>query len=149
MRLDQFLYAVPKEHRGKIEYKMKITSDNDIRSWEYKLTSGTEILMTWSKVNQIHLWMMEHGTVVKRKFGLQKSLLTLDQLKELMDTTNLVLEQEGVAGAERLAKKILPTRGAAYDRQYFVELEQTVEVLEQVITKVDPLKYDFYYVSSW
>jgi len=106
----------------------------------------------WRKANQVHNWF-----VTNCQNGIdecQETRVTKENLIDLKETCQAVLSTPESDRAET-AKRILPTvggfffGGTEYNEYYFVDLEDTVKMLDKVIDETDFEKEEIYYTSSW
>ena len=99
----------------------------------------------WRKANAIHNWFVENvqGGVDE----CQTSYVDQDDLKVLLELVNEVLNDHS------LADELLPTTSGCffgntdYDEWYFNGLENTKEILENILE--DESGGEYYYSSSW
>jgi hypothetical protein len=111
-------------------------------------------MMYWRKSNQIHKWFVD-----KCQEGVdecQETYVTVDQLRELLDTCRAVLASRGTANELSNARALLPSQGGFffgstdYDDYYFQDIEDTVKGLEEILGNEEITKHwEFYYRSSW
>jgi len=106
----------------------------------------------WRKANQVHNWF-----VTNCQNGIdecQETRVTKENLIDLKETCQAVLSTPESDRVET-AKRILPTvggfffGGTEYNEYYFVDLEDTVKMLDKVIDETDFEKEEIYYTSSW
>ena len=101
----------------------------------------------WRKANQIHKWFVDNcqGGVDE----CQRSFVSKDKLKKLLDTVNQVLENP------ELGDELLPTGGGfffgstEYDEYYIHDLNQTKKIIEDIFNTPEFDNWEFYYQSSW
>ena len=115
---------------------------------EYGYMGIMEQVGYWRKVNAIHQWFVDcvqdgiddcdyHNEVTK------------EDLEELLDTCQRVLDDHS------LADELLPTQSGfffgdtEYDEYYFADIEDTVDIIKNVLETTDFDKEMIYYVSSW
>ena len=149
LKAERFLskYIEPVE-----DSKSKIEKINDL----FGITNGDDDFRAetvifniayWRKANAIHAWFVRN--VQDGKDECQKSYVTRDQLKELLTTCKLVLEDH------KKSKDVLPTQSGFffgstdYDEGYFDDLQSTVTQLERILNHPALETMDFYYQSSW
>ena len=101
----------------------------------------------WRKANAVHNWFVQ-----KCQEGVdecQKTWISTDNLKELLDTVNKVLADK------QLAQELLPSASGfffgstEYDEWYFQDLEDTREFCESALALRESGDWDIYYQSSW
>ncbi len=103
----------------------------------------------WRKANAIHDWFVQN--VQDGVDECQKSYVTHENLRNLLNICKSVL-----ANPDQV-ETLLPTRsgfffgGTEYDEWYFDGIKHTVEVLENVVPRmeIDFRGWMFYYQSSW
>lgn len=99
----------------------------------------------WRKANHIHDWFVRN--VQGGEDNCAPYYVSRDQLMELKDTCLQVLADRS------LAPELLPTAsgfffgGTDYDDWYFQDLEQTIQIIDDVLTL--PSSWEFEYRSSW
>lgn len=109
----------------------------------------TAEIMYWRKANAIHKWFVDN--VQDGEDECQKSYVSKEELQNLLETCKAVLANPNQA------ETLLPSQsgfffgGNEYDGLYFENLKRTVEVLENVVPKLetDLRGWMFYYRSSW
>jgi hypothetical protein len=80
--------------------------------------------------------------------------VSVEQLKELLETVNKVLAGKTKPKRLKLAKELLPVQSGfffgstEYDEYYFGDLKETKEILEKVLA-ADLDGWDLQYHSSW
>ena len=103
----------------------------------------------WRKANQIHAWFVKN--VQDGKDECQNSYVDQEQLIELRDLCKSLLVNKG----EEEAKEKLPSQsgfffgGTEYDEWYWGELENTVEMLDRIISLPSFKDLEFQYHASW
>lgn len=106
----------------------------------------------WRKSNQVHNWF-----VTNCQNGVdecQQTRVNKENLIDLKEACQAVLSAPESDRVET-AKRILPTVGGfffgmtEYNEYYFVDLEDTVKMLDKVIDETDFEKEEIYYTSSW
>lgn len=101
----------------------------------------------WRKANEIHKWFVDN--VQKGKDDCGNYYVERKQLQWLVEMCKDVLSNK------ENAADILPTRSGFffgstdYDEYYFKDLENTVEMLENVINNPKLQRWAFEYHSSW
>jgi len=109
----------------------------------------TANILYWRKANAIHDWFVKN--VQDGVDECQKSYVSKENLRSLLETCKAVLANPDQA------ETLLPSRngfffgGTEYDEWYFDGIKHTVEVLENVIPRMetDFRLWMFYYQSSW
>lgn len=100
----------------------------------------------WRKANQIHKWFVD--TCQGGVDDCRLAYVSRDRLVELRDLCQSVLLAPAIAG------ETLPTESGfffgstEYDEWYMGDLEETVKIIDRVLSKV-PQEWEFYYQSSW
>ena len=110
-----------------------------------RITYIEEEIGYWRKANAIHNWFVKNvqGGVDE----CQRSYVSLEKLKELLEVVEKVLADNS------LASTLLPTQSGFffgpthYDEWYFKDLEDTKVILEDALTS-KPVS-SIYYQSSW
>jgi hypothetical protein len=119
----------------------------EIRS--YRVKAITADIMYWRKANAIHDWFVKN--VQDGVDECQKSYVSKENLRSLLETCKAVLANPDQA------ETLLPSRngfffgGTEYDEWYFDGIKHTVEVLENVVPRMetDFRLWMFHYQSSW
>lgn len=119
----------------------------DMYLWNENNVNEEEIeeIGYWRKANAIHNWFVK--TCQDGIDECKKTLVTKDQLQELLELCNRVIFNR------ELAEELLPTQGGFffggtdYDEYYFGDLEETVDIIEKALETPDG--YNIYYQSSW
>ena len=114
-----------------------------------RITHIEEEIGYWRKANQIHNWFVNNVQNGNDNCGTY--YVGVEQLEELSESCKAVLADHSKAD------RLLPTQsgfffgGTEYDEWYFDQLEQTVEIIDGILTemKENDTYYDFYYESSW
>jgi hypothetical protein len=146
MGLDMFLYKkswVPYNKRNEV----KIVGLPRVKNERIK--EVTEEVGYWRKANHIHKWFVDNvqnGDDDCKEYYVEK-----EQLQELLGIVTSILNDK------KLANRLLPTQsgfffgGTDYDNYYFEDLQNTKEILENVLSEVEEegTFADFYYRSSW
>jgi len=103
-------------------------------------------IITWRKVNAVHNWF-----ITKLNNGVnncEEIYVSTGDLEILLSDINTVLTRND------LASNYLPTKdgfffgNTEYNEQYFDDLKQTKEILENIL-KFDTRDLSFYYRASW
>ena len=101
----------------------------------------------WRKANAIHKWFVDNC-----QGGLdecQRSFVSKDKLKKLLDTVNQVLENP------ELANELLPTGSGfffgstEYAEYYIQDLNLTKTIIEDIFNIPEFDNWEIYYQSSW
>lgn len=117
-----------------------------------RISEITESVAYWRKANQIHNWFVKN--VQKGVDDCNAYFVSLEQLKELMNTCKTVLKDKSKAS------DLLPSQGGfffgstEYDEYYFSDLKDTVKMLNTLIRELEREKANeqfsyIYYRSSW
>ena len=112
----------------------------------------------WRKANQIHGWFVKNVMNGDDKNDGSDYYVTLEQLKELLDTVTEVLQRKDKA----ISHEKLPVTGGfffgnydeeeGYDQYYYEQLEYTQAMLKDIMSVMEneeQFAYDFHYHSSW
>lgn len=107
----------------------------------------------WRKANQIHGWFVRE--VQYHEDDCKEYYVSPEKLQELLSTVTMVLDTKN----KSVAKEHLPvTEGfffgnysedEGYDQYYWEQLEDTRDILTDVLAVAEKEPYDFYYHSSW
>ena len=114
-----------------------------------RITHIEEEIGYWRKANQIHNWFVNNVQNGNDNCGTY--YVGVEQLEELSENCKAVLTDHSKANT------LLPTQqgfffgGYEYDEWYFDQLEETVEIIDGILTemKENDTYYEFYYQSSW
>ena len=114
-----------------------------------RITHIEEEIGYWRKANQIHNWFVNNVQNGNDNCGTY--YVGVEQLEELSENCKAVLTDHSKANT------LLPTQqgfffgGYEYDEWYFDQLEETVEIIDGILTemKENDAYYEFYYDSSW
>lgn len=109
-----------------------------------KVTTIVEEAGYWRKQNQIHRWFVENVQGGVDNCG--EYYVGSDKLQELLDICKKIQSDNS------LAEELLPSAsgfffgGTDYDEWYFNGIDNTVDILEEVLSDTHA---DYYYSSSW
>ena len=114
-----------------------------------RITHIEEEIGYWRKANQIHNWFVQNVQNGNDDCG--SHYVSVELLEELSTNCKAVLTDHSKA------EELLPSSsgfffgGTEYDEWYFDQLEQTVEIIDGILTemKENDTHYEFYYESSW
>jgi hypothetical protein len=101
----------------------------------------------WRKANQIHRWFVQNVQNGVDDCGDYK--VTKEQLIQLRDECNQVLNDSS------LAESLLPTQSGfffgetVYEDGYYVSLDYTVGIINDILENKPYCLDDLYYSSSW
>lgn len=135
MGLDMYLTA---ENNVEINTKIKVPG---------RIQGVICDVATWRKANQIHDWFVQNCQ--GGRDDCQKTMVSLDNLRELVQLCKTVLENK------EQAPHLLPTSSGFffgstnYDDWYFQDLQNTVDMLEPIIKDPDFQDWWFFYQASW
>ena len=107
----------------------------------------TEEVAYWRKANQVHAWFVRE--VQGGEDQCEPHYVEQGQLAELVSLCRQVLADHS------LARELLPAQsgfffgGTDYDEYYFGDLEETVRMLEPLLTDEARSLGEFEYRSSW
>lgn len=158
MGLDQYLYKHDKgvdiaDHDqwpgAEIDWSLEDAADTYDAA---KLAAGQ--VAYWRKANQVHHWFVQNiGGGVD---DCQRMPVEAEQLAGLLATCDRIKALHDMGAAwEDYAEANLPTeRGfffgsAEYNSYYLEDIDQTIEQLQVVLAKIDPINDRFYYQASW
>lgn len=100
----------------------------------------------WRKANAIHDWFVQNCQ--DGNDDCRESYVSIEHLEELKKVCKMVLENHD------LASEHLPTSAGFffgsqdYDEWYFHDLENTVQIIDNALSKVSD-EWSFSYQSSW
>jgi len=143
MGLDMFLTARKFlfDDRAKLKTQIKKALNCNLEPKEIIF-----VVIYWRKVNAIHQWFVEH---VQEADDCELYCVSSDELKELLNTIIIVLEDK------TLAKELLPIQtglffgSPEYDSYYWAELERTKAELENIFKTKLFDDFELYYQASW
>lgn len=155
MGLDMFLTgklslrSYNENHKEIAENIEKTISKGFGSSTPYVLPNRLEFEVAyWRKANAIHKWFVDH--VQEGRDDCNEYWVSFEQLKELQDTCIQVLEDKSKASS------LLPTHSGfffgstEYDDYYFTDVDDTIELLDEIISNPEKYKdFRFFYSSSW
>jgi hypothetical protein len=125
-------------HKGEVEEKnIKPSRISDI----------TEQMGYWRKANAIHKWFVDN--VQDGVDECQKSWVSMDQLKQLLNVVQTVLDNHDKATELLPVQKGFFFGGTDYDEYYFQDLEDTKKIIETIVEEDPEGKGSYYYQSSW
>lgn len=155
MGLDQYLYAKnylsPMEWRGEEMNERFHTVANAIGVSEFMDKDLPSIqcqvkIGYWRKANAIHDWFVQNCQ--DGNDDCRESYVPIEKLEELRKICKMVL------GNHALASEYLPTASGFffgttdYDEWYYKDLESTVEIIDNALSKISD-EWTFAYQSSW
>ena len=136
----QWSHQTPEE-----QYNVEVTKGGQpVKIDPKRVTYVIEEVGYWRKANQIHQWFVEN--VQNGEDNCAEYCVSKGQLEELLDLCKKILNDNS------LAEELLPTAsgfffgGTEYDEWYFDGIENTIEILEGVLSDTTA---DYYYSSSW
>jgi hypothetical protein len=100
----------------------------------------------WRKANAIHDWFVQNCQ--DGNDDCRESYVSIEQLEELRKICQMVLDNHA------LASEYLPTTSGfffgstEYDEWYFQDLQSTVEIIDNALSKIGD-EWTFSYQSSW
>jgi hypothetical protein len=100
----------------------------------------------WRKANAIHDWFVQNCQ--DGNDDCRESYVSIEQLEELRKICQMVLDNHA------LASEYLPTTSGfffgstEYDEWYFQDLQSTVEIIDNALSKIGD-EWTFTYQSSW
>ena len=155
MGLDQYLYAKnylsPMEWRGKEMNERFHTVANAIGVTDFMEKDTPSIqcqvkIGYWRKANAVHDWFVQNCQ--DGNDDCREAYVPIEKLEELRNICKMVL------GNHALASEYLPTSSGFffgstdYDEWYYKDLESTVEIIDNALSKISD-EWTFAYQSSW
>jgi hypothetical protein len=146
MYLEKRTYVRQWEHQTPEEqYNVEVTKGGEpVKIDPKRVTYVIEEVGYWRKQNQIHQWFVEN--VQNGEDNCAEYCVSKSQLEDLLEICKKILNDNS------LAEELLPTAsgfffgGTEYDEWYFDGIENTIEILEGVLSDTTA---DYYYSSSW
>ena len=146
MYLEKRTYVRQWEHQTPEEqYNVEVTKGGEpVKIDPKRVTYVIEEVGYWRKQNQIHQWFVEN--VQNGEDNCAEYCVSKGQLEDLLEICKKILNDNS------LAEELLPTAsgfffgGTDYDEWYFDGIENTIEILEGVLSDTGA---DYYYSSSW
>ena len=156
MGLDQYLYANTylsdgswlgaEKNQAFERVKEALEADSFINK-DYPSASVNVKVGYWRKANQIHNWFVEN--VQDGEDNCKEYHVSREELQELLDLCKTVK-----TGGSETAEELLPPSPGFFfgtyeiDEWYWQNIDDTIEQLERVLSKV-PEDWSFAYQSSW
>jgi hypothetical protein len=156
MGLDMYLskktYVKQWEHKGEDNFNVEVTQKGEPVQHikRERISYVVEEVGYWRKANQIHNWLVQNVQEGEDDCG--EYDVHEEQLEELLELCKKVLANN------ELAKELLPSQsgfffgGTEYDEWYFKDLENTIEIIETLLSERNEDGYldgSIYYQSSW
>jgi hypothetical protein len=146
MYLEKRTYVRQWEHQTPEEqYNVEVTKGGKpVKIDPKRVTYVIEEVGYWRKQNQIHQWFVEN--VQNGEDNCAEYCVSKGQLEDLLEICKKILNDNS------LAEELLPTAsgfffgGTEYDEWYFDGIQNTIEILEGVLSDTTA---DYYYSSSW
>ena len=136
----QWSHQTPEE-----QYNVEVTKGGEpVKIDPKRVTYVVEEVGYWRKQNQIHQWFVENVQNGVDNCG--EYCVSKGQLEDLLEICKKILNDNS------LAEELLPTAsgfffgGTEYDEWYFDGIQNTIEILEGVLSDTTA---DYYYSSSW
>jgi hypothetical protein len=136
----QWSHQTPEE-----QYNVEVTKGGEpVKIDPKRVTYVIEEVGYWRKQNQIHQWFVENVQNGVDNCG--EYCVSKGQLEDLLEICKKILNDNS------LAEELLPTAsgfffgGTEYDEWYFDGIQNTIEILEGVLSDTTA---DYYYSSSW
>ena len=136
----QWSHQTPEE-----QYNVEVTKGGEpVKIDPKRVTYIVEEVGYWRKQNQIHQWFVEN--VQNGEDNCAEYCVSKGQLEDLLEICKKILNDNS------LAEELLPTAsgfffgGTEYDEWYFDGIQNTIEILEGVLSDTTA---DYYYSSSW
>jgi hypothetical protein len=157
MGLDQYLYA--SNHLSGGEWREQEEQDayakiadalgaDSFENKEYPSITVNVKVGYWRKANQIHNWFVNN--VQEGEDNCTEYYVSREQLQELLSVCQQVKTSKSAEVAEELLPTLLGCFYGSYeiDDWYWQQIDDSIEQLERVLTKV-PEGWSFAYDSSW
>jgi hypothetical protein len=152
MTLSKKTYVKQWEHKGEDNFNVEVTQKGEPVQHikRERISYVVEEVGYWRKANQIHNWFVNNVQNGEDNCG--EYHVYEEQLEELLGLCKQVLTNN------ELAKELLPSQsgfffgGTEYDEWYFKNLENTVEIIETLLSERNEDGYldgSIYYESSW
>jgi ABC-type Zn uptake system ZnuABC Zn-binding protein ZnuA len=112
-----------------------------------RIKEVVEEVAYWRKANHIHQWFVEN--IQKGIDDCGEYSVPFYKLEELVKVCKKVLKDQSKAS------ELLPTQGGfffgstEYDEHYFYDVENTVRMLEEVLSEDGAKDQEYSYQSSW
>jgi len=112
-----------------------------------RIKEVVEEVAYWRKANHIHQWFVEN--IQKGIDDCGEYRVPIYKLEELVNVCNKVLKDKSKAS------ELLPTQGGfffgstEYDEHYIYDVENTVRMLEEVLSEDGAKDQEYSYQSSW
>lgn len=124
------------------------------KSKQFPYKSIMIMIKDWRKVNAVHKWFVD--TTQDGKDECEPSFVTKEQFKELLNKCQTVLKYKNdPKQLAIIADKELPVQQGFffgdydYDYWYVKGLEETVDIVKDILKKNDFKKYHYIYRASW
>jgi len=165
MGLDMYLYATQffsaakytnyeeterqKEENAKVQEIANLMNGNDFLKTGDSFLQFAEMKLQvayWRKANQIHKFFVD--VCADGKDECQDTYVSHENLEDLLNRCKTVLEDHSKA------EELLPSRSGFffgstdYDEWYYKDLEDTIPVLEKILSHA-PESWEFEYKASW
>jgi hypothetical protein len=152
MTLSKKTYVKQWEHKGEDNFNVEVTKKGEPVQHikRERISYVVEEVGYWRKANQIHNWFVQNVQEGEDNCG--EYHVYEEQLEELLELCKKVLANN------ELAKELLPSQsgfffgGTEYDEWYFKDLENTIEIIETLLSERNEDGYldgSIYYQSSW
>lgn len=152
MTLSKKTYVKQWEHKGEDNFNVEVTKKGEPVQHikRERISYVVEEVGYWRKANQIHNWFVNNVQNGEDNCG--EYHVYEEQLEELLGLCKQVLTNN------ELAKELLPSQsgfffgGTEYDEWYFKNLEETIEIIETLLSERNEDGYldgNIYYQSSW
>ena len=114
-----------------------------------KENGSTEIneVAYWRKANHIHNWFVQK--VQNGVDECQESLVTREQMEELLAECKAVVENPSDAAEHLPTQSGFFFGGTEYDEYYMEDIKNTIEALERELAYPVDEGTKYYYQSSW
>jgi hypothetical protein len=152
MTLSKKTYVKQWEHKGEDNFNVEVTKKGEPVQHikRERISYVVEEVGYWRKANQIHNWFVQNVQEGEDNCG--EYHVYEEQLEELLELCKKVLANN------ELAEELLPSQsgfffgGTEYDEWYFKDLENTIEIIETLLSERNEDGYldgSIYYQSSW
>lgn len=128
-------------------FRRKKLRENDEEYNNLVMESQKEV-MYWRKANQVRQWFVDH-TELEVNDNCRDILVSKETLEQLRNDCATVLTNHSKS------TELMPTSsgfffgGTEYDEWYYLDLKNTVEAVDQILTETDFDTEDIIYTEWW